>query len=78
MTPPEYRVHYEIYPAKACIRETADLCNRCITGRIQNIGRDIGKGPGPSPNMRRKGRSKGPSLERLDPADRPRGLGRSR
>jgi biotin synthase len=74
MTPPEYRVHYEIYPAKACIRETADLCNRCITGRIQKIGRRIGQGAGPSPNMRRRNRKN--SIERLGPADKPRGLRR--
>jgi biotin synthase len=64
MTPPEYRVYYEIYPAKACIRETADLCNRCITGRIEKIGRAIGQGPGESPNLRRRGRANRRVLER--------------
>ncbi len=77
LTPPEYRVHYEIYPAKACIRETADLCNRCITSRIEKIGRRIGKGTGASPNMRRKNRGKGPSLEKLEPGEKPRGLRRN-
>lgn len=76
MTPPEYRVHYEIYPAKACIRETADLCNRCITGRIQKIGRRIGQGPGASPNSRRRGRG-GPRLERIPSNESPRGLRRN-
>jgi len=66
MTPPEYRVYYEIYPAKACIRETSDMCNRCITGRIEKIGRDIGKGPGQSPNLRRRSRGQAPKLERLE------------
>jgi biotin synthase len=75
MTPPEYRVHYEIYPAKACIRETADLCNRCITGRIEKIGRPIGKGPGPSPNARRRSKGKSATFERV--AGKPVGLGRS-
>jgi biotin synthase len=75
MTPPEYRVYYEIYPAKACIRETADLCNRCITGRIEKIGREIGKGPGPSPNLRRRARETSASLERV--RNRPLGLRRS-
>ena len=65
MTPPEYRVHYEIYPAKACIRETSDMCNRCITGRIEKLGREIGKGPGASPNLRRRSRSQAPKLERI-------------
>jgi len=58
MTPPNYRVYYEIYPAKACIRETADLCNRCITSRIRKLGRTIGQGPGESPNLRRRARGK--------------------
>ena len=75
MTPPEYRVYYEIYPAKACIRETADLCNRCITGRIEKIGRAIGKGPGPSPNARRRSKGKSATFERVD--GKPVGLGRS-
>ena len=65
LTPPEYRVHYEIYPAKACIRETADLCNRCITGRIRKIGRTVGQGAGASPNLRRRRRGKPAGLERV-------------
>jgi biotin synthase len=65
MTPPEYRVYYEIYPAKACIRETSDMCNRCITGRIEKLGRAIGKGEGASPNMRRRSRGKTPEMETL-------------
>jgi len=76
MTPPEYRVHYEIYPAKACIRETADLCNRCITGRIQKLGRRIGQGAGASPNMRRRKRG-GTLIERVAPTERPRGVRRN-
>ena len=66
VTPPEYRVYYEIYPAKACIRETADLCNRCISGRIEKLGREIGKGSGASPNLRRRSRGKTAKLERLE------------
>ncbi len=62
LTPPEYRALYEIYPAKACIRETADLCNRCITGRIERIGRSIGPGPGMSRNLLRR---QGKTLERV-------------
>jgi biotin synthase len=56
LTPPAYRALYEIYPAKACLRETADLCNRCITGRIEKLGRPIGRGPGASPHLRRRRR----------------------
>ncbi len=50
MTPPRYRVQYEIYPAKACLRETAADCHQCVKGRILSIGRKIGTGPGNSPN----------------------------
>lgn len=46
VTPPEYRVLYEIYPGKACIHETADACHECLAHRIQSIGRTVGKGPG--------------------------------
>lgn len=46
MTPPQYRALYEIYPAKACISETSGECRVCLQGRIQSIGREVGKGPG--------------------------------
>ena len=46
LTPPEYRVKYEIYPDKACVNETAEMCRGCLTGRVESIGRVIGSGPG--------------------------------
>ena len=46
VTPPEYRVLYEIYPGKACVHETAQICHGCMEGRIRSIGRIMGKGPG--------------------------------
>jgi len=46
LTPPKYRVLYEIYPEKACINETADMCRFCLLGRIESIGRHVGTGPG--------------------------------
>lgn len=46
LTPPQYRVHYEIYPAKACIREDAWQYHNCLRLRIESIGRKIGTGPG--------------------------------
>ncbi len=49
LTPVEYRAMYEIYPAKACIFESAGDCNRCLTRRIEGIGRGIGAGRGDSP-----------------------------
>jgi biotin synthase len=46
LTPPKYRVLYEIYPEKACVNETADMCRFCLLGRIEAIGRQVGSGPG--------------------------------
>lgn len=46
LTPVQYRVKYEIYPAKVCIEETADQCHMCMRARISGLGRDIGAGPG--------------------------------
>jgi biotin synthase len=46
VTPPHYRVLYEIYPGKACIHETAEACRGCLERRIHSIGRVLGKGPG--------------------------------
>ena len=46
VTPPAYRVLYEIYPGKACIHETARMCQGCMEGRIRSLGRVLGKGPG--------------------------------
>ena len=46
VTPPEYRVLFEIYPGKACLHETAEVCHGCLRGRIASIGRHVGSGPG--------------------------------
>ncbi len=46
LTPVEYRPLYEIYPAKACIYETAEMCHDCLAGRINRLGRHIASGPG--------------------------------
>jgi biotin synthase len=54
LTPPKYRVLYEIYPNKACISETAETCNSCLHGRIASIGRTVGMGRGDSPNYRQR------------------------
>ncbi len=47
VTPLEYRRLYEIYPGKACIRETAEQRHSCILERIRALGRRPGVGPGP-------------------------------
>ena len=46
LTPIAYRADYEIYPAKACIRETGADCRMCLNRRIISIGRTIGRGKG--------------------------------
>jgi biotin synthase len=46
LTPTRYRKLYEIYPAKACLSETAQECAGCLDGRIRSIGRRPGRGPG--------------------------------
>ncbi len=46
VTPAPYREQYEIYPGKACIRETADDCKSCLDRRIASIGRIAGTGRG--------------------------------
>ncbi|MEN6450828.1 MAG: [FeFe] hydrogenase H-cluster radical SAM maturase HydE [Thermoguttaceae bacterium] len=50
LTPAKYRALYEIYPDKACIAETGEACHHCLSGRIQSLGRTIGRGRGDSPN----------------------------
>jgi len=46
LTPPEYRVLYDIYPGKAGIHETADVLADRVIALIDGLGRAIGKGPG--------------------------------
>jgi biotin synthase len=50
LTPKQYRPLYEIYPAKACIDETAAECRACMHGRIRSVNRNVGIGRGDSPN----------------------------
>jgi biotin synthase len=53
LTPIAYREKYEIYPGKACINETAEVCQMGLRQRIEAIGRHVGAGPG--------GRRRGPA-----------------
>ncbi|MFZ1083376.1 MAG: [FeFe] hydrogenase H-cluster radical SAM maturase HydE [Terracidiphilus sp.] len=46
LTPVKYRSLYEIYPAKACIEESATDCNQCLRGQIFSLGRFAGQGQG--------------------------------
>jgi len=51
LSPQKYRALYEIYPAKACIDETAAECRSCMRGRIHSIVRTVGQGRGDAPNF---------------------------
>lgn len=46
LTPPAYRLLYEIYPDKACLNETATVCAQCLKNRLEVIGREVGVGQG--------------------------------
>jgi biotin synthase len=46
VTPPQYRVLYEIYPGKAAVHETVDALAGGVFDLIQRLGRTIGTGPG--------------------------------
>ena len=46
LTPPEYRVLYEIYPGKAAVHETADALALNVLALIDGLGRTLGRGPG--------------------------------
>jgi biotin synthase len=46
LTPVKYRALYEIYPAKACIEESATDCNQCLRGQIHSLDRFVGEGQG--------------------------------
>jgi len=46
LTPVRYRPLYQIYPAKACIAESATDCNQCLRGQIRSLGRFPGRSTG--------------------------------
>jgi biotin synthase len=46
LTPVHYRPLYQIYPAKACIEESATDCNQCLRGQILSLNRFPGRGTG--------------------------------
>jgi biotin synthase len=46
LTPVRYRPLYQIYPAKACIEESATDCNQCLNGQIRSLGRFPGRSTG--------------------------------
>jgi len=46
LTPPEYRLLYDIYPGKAAPHETADALAGKVITLIDGLGRTVGKGAG--------------------------------
>jgi biotin synthase len=46
LTPVHYRPLYQIYPAKACIDESATDCNQCLRGQIRSLNRFPGRSTG--------------------------------
>lgn len=46
LTPVKYRPLYQIYPAKACIEESATDCNECLRGQIRSLNRFPGRSTG--------------------------------
>jgi biotin synthase len=46
LTPPQYRVLYEIYPGKAAVHETADVLTERVFALIASLGRSVGRGLG--------------------------------
>jgi biotin synthase len=41
VTPEEFREMYQLYPNKICLRDDPAHCRKCITGKIQGIGRSV-------------------------------------
>jgi len=48
VTPVKYRALYQLYPNKPCVDEDSGQCSACVMGRVAQLGRTIGKGPGHS------------------------------
>ena len=46
VTPPEEREHYEIYPEKAAVHETAEAINDSVMALLSSLGRTVGTGAG--------------------------------
>lgn len=70
LTPPTYRICYEIYPGKACAHETAAQCSGCIRSRIEALGRSVGSGRGDSPRYQSAARDHGARPAQPAPAQR--------
>ncbi|MCX7806150.1 MAG: [FeFe] hydrogenase H-cluster radical SAM maturase HydE, partial [Planctomycetota bacterium] len=59
ITPSRYRVLYEIYPAKSCIREDFEAFHSNLVRRILAMGRTVGSGRGDNVRFTRSGSKTG-------------------
>ncbi len=48
LTPINYRIHYEIYPNKRCLKEEIASCKICIEKMLSSMGLEVSKGFGHS------------------------------
>ncbi|MCX6549583.1 MAG: hypothetical protein NTY02_01005 [Acidobacteria bacterium] len=48
LTPPAYRVLYDIYPGKAAVHETSEALAQGVYALVAQLGRTVGTGPGRS------------------------------
>ncbi len=46
VTPGKFRRNYQLYPNKPCVDEDGAACAICVRGRLANLGRPVGSGPG--------------------------------
>jgi len=54
VTPEEFREMYQLYPNKICLRDDPAHCRKCITGKIQGIGRTVSQEHGHSLKMKKE------------------------
>ncbi len=52
LTPINYRIYYEIYPNKRCLKEDIVSCKRCLEGIISSMGLEVSKGFGHSKKVK--------------------------
>ncbi len=56
LTPAPMRTHYQLYPGRICLEESARQCRDCLLDRVRRIGRTVADGPGHCPGWERRNR----------------------
>jgi biotin synthase len=54
VTPEEFREMYQLYPNKICLRDDPAHCRKCITGKIQGLGRTVSQEHGHSLKIKKE------------------------